>query len=169
MAIKRQSDITNLQDQLNSTRMAFEKYTADSCNNHPNFPNSSAIVDRQPAKISDITPTTNCTDIGDNKKYVAAFTQMPFIVHCDTDYPGSDMLGIWTFTFADCIEACASWNSHHMTTQRCYSVSYDYSNVGAFVHGSGIGNCFFKDNSNIQPRYKNVTSSADAQLGTSSG
>ncbi|KAL8799898.1 MAG: hypothetical protein Q9182_005555 [Xanthomendoza sp. 2 TL-2023] len=119
MAVKRQNDITKLQGQLNSTRAAFEKYLAGSANKHPNSTsNSSAVVDRQPAKVSDVTPTTNCTDIGDKKKIRRCLYPDAFIVHCATDYPGSDMLGIWTFTFADCIEACASWNSHHKTSPR---------------------------------------------------
>ncbi|KAI4229834.1 MAG: hypothetical protein L6R40_008044 [Gallowayella cf. fulva] len=167
ISVKRQNEIHSLRDQLNSTRTAFEKFQTDSANQPTHSNTSSSLPTSQPAKLSDIQPTTNCTDIGDNKKYISSYTQMPFTVHCETDYPGSDMLGIWAFTFADCIEACASWNGHQ-NSPRCYSVSYDYSNVDAFTEENGMGNCFLKDNGNVEPRFRNVTSSADAQLSASS-
>ncbi|KAL8826306.1 MAG: hypothetical protein Q9191_003877 [Dirinaria sp. TL-2023a] len=107
--------------------------------------------------------------MGTGSTYTSAWTGSPFTVHCDTDYPGSDMLGIWVFTFADCIEACASWNFRHDSPQ-CYAVSYDYSNEGAFTEQGGMGNCFLKGSGSIPANVKNVTSSAQASFsGSSSG
>ncbi|KAL8752726.1 MAG: hypothetical protein Q9199_005542 [Rusavskia elegans] len=152
-AIQRQNDIDSLRQQLEDSTDALKRYMKDSAN--------SSNITSLPAKLSDIKPASNCSEIGDKKTYVSAFQKMPFTVHCDTDYPGSDILGIWMFNFADCMEACASWNAFRNSPQ-CYSVSYDISD--AFAEEAGVEYCFFKGNRNIQARRKTVTSSADAQL-----
>lgn len=119
--------------------------------------------------ITSLQPTTNCSAMGTGSTYVSAWTKTPFTVHCNTDYPGSDILGIWMFTFADCIEACASWN-YHQDSPQCYAVSYDYSNEGEFTEQGGMGNCFLKGSGNVVANVKNVTSSAQANFsGHSSG
>jgi len=79
------------------------------------------------------------------------------------DYDGSDMLGVWVFTFADCMEACASWNARHLST-KCYTVSYDISNTGVSVENSGLGNCFLKDSNKIQGRKRSPTSSGSMKF-----
>ncbi|KAL8671953.1 MAG: hypothetical protein Q9168_003579 [Polycauliona sp. 1 TL-2023] len=150
-AVKRQSSIDRLRQQLNDSQEALRSFA--NSDNHTSSPTP------RPAKLSDIEPTSNCSDIGDKSTYVSALTQMPFTVHCETDYTGSDILGVWIFTFADCMEACASWNSHQ-NSPRCYAVSYDVS--GLFAEERGSGNCFLKGARNIPAHSKNVTSSADA-------
>ncbi|KAI4096817.1 MAG: hypothetical protein LQ339_006901 [Xanthoria mediterranea] len=145
--------IESLRQQLKDSADALERYMLDSAN--------SSNVTSLPANLSDIKPTSNCSEIGDEKTYVSAFQKMPFTVHCKTDYPGFDILGVWMFTFADCMEACASWNAFRHSP-RCYSVSYEPSD--AFTEEAGFGNCFFKGERNIQARHKTVTDSADAQL-----
>ena len=145
--------IESLRQQLKDSADALERYMLDSAN--------SSNVSSLPASLSDIKPASNCSEIGDKKTYVSAFQKMPFTVHCETDYPGFDFLGVWMFTFADCMEACASWNAFQHSP-RCYSVSYDPSDT--FTEEAGFGNCFFEGERNIQARHKTVTSSADAQL-----
>lgn len=105
---------------------------------------------------STLVPTSNCTAMGGT--YITAWTHSIFETECETDYRGSDVLGIWAFTFADCMEACASWNGHGITP-RCYTVSYDIRNSGNFTENSGVGNCFFKASDNVQPRGQDTTSS----------
>ena len=145
--------IEKLRQQLKDSADALERYMLDSAN--------SSNITSLPANLSDIKPASNCSEIGDKKTYVSAFQKMPFTVHCETDYPGFDSLGVWMFTFADCMEACASWNAFRHSP-RCYSVSYDPSDT--FTEEAGFGNCFFKGERNIQARHKITTSSADAQL-----
>ena len=70
-------------------------------------------------------------------------------------------MGVWVFTFADCIDACASWNDHQIDPP-CYAVSSDISD--AFTEEGGIGNCFLKGVKGIPPKGKKVTDSAVADL-----
>ncbi|KAI4220782.1 MAG: hypothetical protein LQ349_008002 [Xanthoria aureola] len=135
--------IENLRQQLKDSADALERYMLDS--------NNSSNITSRTANLSDIKPASNCSEIGDNKTYISAFQKMPFTVHCETDYPGFDILGVWMFTFADCMEACASWNAFQHSP-RCYSVSYDPSDT--FTEEAGFGNCFFKGERNIQARHK---------------
>ncbi|KAL8948921.1 MAG: hypothetical protein Q9222_004925 [Ikaeria aurantiellina] len=141
--------------------------TLDNSADNANSPNNTSSVSNATSTsttvITDLAPTDNCTAIGDGKKYVSAWTQQSFTVHCKTDYTGGDILGIWAFTFADCIAACASFNEH-ISDPHCYAVSYDTSNTGDFVEKSGMGNCFLKGSGSVQARAKNVTSSAQAQF-----
>ncbi|KAL8790921.1 MAG: hypothetical protein Q9213_000346 [Squamulea squamosa] len=161
-AVKRQNDISHLREQLRNNTEAYRKYITDSANSsNTNTSNANPVPNHQPAKLSDVKPTDNCTAIGDKEIYVAAFTKMRFTVHCETDYPGSDMLGIWVFTFADCMEACASWNDHK-NTPSCHAVTYNYGDD--FTEESGFGNCFLKDNGDVPARFYNVSSSAQAQF-----
>ncbi|KAL8998624.1 MAG: hypothetical protein Q9169_002375 [Polycauliona sp. 2 TL-2023] len=150
-AIKRQSSIDRLRQQLDASNDAL----ASSNNNHTS-PSTS-----QPTMLSDIKPTSNCSEIGDKETYVTVEKEMPFTVHCGTDYTGGDTLAVWMYTFADCMAACASWNAYEHSPP-CYAVSYDISD--AFSSERGNGNCFFKGRRNIQAYGKNVTSSADAVL-----
>ena len=71
-------------------------------------------------------------------------------------------MGVWVYTFAACMEACASWNDHQIEPP-CYAVSYDTS--GDFTEEGGIGNCFLKRVKGITPKGKKVTDSAVADLG----
>ena len=82
--------------------------------------------------------------------YTSARTGAIFNVHCDTDYPNSDMLGVYVFTFADCMEACSSWNSHNTAqdSQQCHAVAYD-TGPRAYPEYSGAGNCWLKNSGNI--------------------
>ncbi|KAL8918224.1 MAG: hypothetical protein Q9172_005517 [Xanthocarpia lactea] len=160
IALKRQNDYRRIRDlrvQLRNNTEALRKHMIDSAN--PS--NNTSRPDCQPATLSDIKPASNCSEIGNGKTYISASQNTGFTVLCETDYPNSDSLGIWVFTFADCIEACASWNAHR-NSPPCYSISYDFGD--AFTEESGTGNCFFKGVSNIPARPRTATSSADAQL-----
>ena len=92
--------------------------------------------------------------------YTSASSKAPFTIHCNTDYPdlfsGSDMMSVWVFTFADCMEACARFNVQKNTLQ-CYAISYDL-NV-TFTEQSGLGNCWLKKSGNVAAKFSKVTDS----------
>ncbi|CAF9925287.1 MAG: hypothetical protein HETSPECPRED_005796 [Heterodermia speciosa] len=88
--------------------------------------------------------------------YIAAEKQAPFTIHCKTDYPGSDMLGVWVFTFADCMEACATYNVLRKTPP-CYAVTYKFGTSD--TEQGGQGNCWLKESDNVAARSKNTTDS----------
>ncbi|KAL8968690.1 MAG: hypothetical protein Q9183_002343 [Haloplaca sp. 2 TL-2023] len=122
------------------------------------YANSTSSSSNASMLESNAKPTSNCTALGGT--CVSAWTENRFDVQCGLDYTGSDMLGVWVITFAECMEACASWN-YHADNPRCYSVSYDISNQGDFVQNSGLGNCFFKSKTEISGIAKESTDSAD--------
>ncbi|KAL8707389.1 MAG: hypothetical protein Q9220_007581 [cf. Caloplaca sp. 1 TL-2023] len=161
IATKRKHEINDLRRQLDAANQT-QIPAACSLGNSTDIASSSSNSTSTPL-ITDLAPIDNCTAIGDGKKYVSAWTQQSYTVHCHTDYPGGDIMGIWVFTFADCIEACASFNAH-ISDPHCYAVSYDTSNTGSFVEKSGLGNCFLKGSGSVQAHEKNVTSSAQAQF-----
>ncbi|KAL8720403.1 MAG: hypothetical protein Q9225_002723 [Loekoesia sp. 1 TL-2023] len=169
IAVQRKNEIDNLRSSLDKATqsLGYENGTSGSntgsagSNNLSTCTNTSSSDTASVSSITDLQPTTNCTAIGDGNRYVSAWTKATFTVHCATDYPGSDVLGIWTFTFADCIEACASWNKHQNSPQ-CYAVTYDIGD--RFTEERGEGNCFLKESGSITAEEKNVTSSAQANF-----
>ncbi|KAL8762747.1 MAG: hypothetical protein Q9184_001287 [Pyrenodesmia sp. 2 TL-2023] len=98
-------------------------------------------------------------------QYTSALTHASFAIHCETDYPNSDLLGVWMFKFADCIETCASWN-YRRNSPSCIAVSYDIS--GRLTEEGGQGNCFLKGSGDVQAYSKDATSTASANLSGSS-
>ena len=84
-----------------------------------------------------------------------------FDLHCHTDYPGSDMLGVYVFRFTDCIEACASWNSRRDgSSPQCLAVAYD-TGSWSYTEAGGKGNCLSKKFDNITAK---GTKGADAAV-----
>ena len=97
-------------------------------------------------------PTTECKSLP--ALYTEPVSKAQFDVGCETDYAGDDMLGIYVYKFATCIEACADLNKRNTNTP-CSGVSYDVT------MGPLGGNCFLKASGVRQvATTKNTTSSA---------
>lgn len=75
------------------------------------------------------------------------------------------MLGVYVFTFADCMEACASWNAFRaMNTPQCFAIAFGFG-PGAYSQSSGKGNCFLKDSRSIAARADPGGDAAVLQVG----
>ena len=95
-------------------------------------------------------PTSNCLSLGST--YTSAQTGSLLDVHCGTNYPFSDMLGVYVFQFTDCMEACASWNKFRETTSpQCLAIVFD-NEPYANSESSGMGNCWLKNSGNTTAR-----------------
>ena len=103
-----------------------------------------------------IIPSSNCSDMGST--YISAGSKASFTIHCETDFRQGDIMGVWVFTFADCMEACAAYNNKK-NSPPCYAVSYDPEG-DIFTQWSGFGNCFLKGSKDIPALSTNLTSSA---------
>lgn len=74
----------------------------------------------------------------------AAKDDVAFELYCGYDLPtgdGNDLLGVWVYRFADCINACESFNNpaRDHTNATCYGVSYHLDDLN-----EGMGNCWLK-------------------------
>ncbi len=82
------------------------------------------------------TPTFNCIP---SATYTAQITDFVFTSRCGTDYAGQDLLGLYMYSFDDCIEACANWNEQAAgRNASCRAISYDTT------MSLPVGNCFLK-------------------------
>ena len=69
------------------------------------------------------------------------------------------MIGVFVYSFADCIEACASYNKYVADPSlnlTCLGVSYAI----LFPEATGEGNCFLKSSLGDGPLGNNEVSSA---------
>ena len=101
--------------------------------------------------------TDNCHNMG--TRYESQYSNANFTVECGLDYAGNDMMGVYVYTFEDCIESCASYNARIISQSqlKCARVSYDKT----FEHSLKVGNCFWKASGLTQiGSSKSVTSSA---------
>lgn len=74
----------------------------------------------------------------------AAKDDVAFELYCGYDLPtgdGNDLLGVWVYRFADCINACESFNNpaRDHTNATCSGVSYHSDDLN-----EGMGNCWLK-------------------------
>ena len=78
------------------------------------------------ASTSAPSPSSDCSSLGSRYKAQGYANQL-FDISCRTDYPGSDMEGLFVLTFEACIEACASYNQMFQfhTNTTCGGVSFD--------------------------------------------
>lgn len=137
--------------------------TCNSTNNATSSATSATSSAISATSQSNFKPTTNCSDM--NGKYTTAQTRNIFDIHCSTDYTGFDMLGSYVYTFTDCMEACASWNSYRtQSSPQCYAVSY-HTGPGSYPHSSGLGNCFFKDSGSMPALASDMADAAVFQFG----
>lgn len=99
-------------------------------------------------------PATECSSLPSLYTSQITLSKAQFDLSCETDYPGNDMLGIYVYKFATCIDACADLNARTTNTP-CSAVSFDYS------MSPEVGNCFLKASGIRQvATTKNTTSSA---------
>ena len=105
-------------------------------------------------------PTSDCDKI--DKPYVSTIgIHTEFDVFCESDLGGTDWMGVYVYSFEDCIQACASFNFHQTnngTANTCFGVAFawdHYKSAPGFT-----GNCFLKDESGMTPTHKAHTSAA---------
>lgn len=55
---------------------------------------------------STIPTSTALSCPASNGTYYVAESGLQFLIDCDTDYPGGDMLAVKATSFEECIEAC---------------------------------------------------------------
>ena len=119
--------------------------------------NSTSLATNATASI---VPTSDCDKI--DKRYVSTIgIHTEFDVFCESDLDGNDWMGVFVYSFEDCIEACASFNYHQTnngTGNTCFGVAFAFDKhkdpQGLF------GNCFLKDASGMTATHRAYTSAA---------
>ena len=101
--------------------------------------------------------SSDCTNI--KSPYKAANSSNVFFnLHCSTDFPGSDLTGVYAYSFEECMNTCATYNDIRTDEGSqgvpCYGVSFDPTMTIL------AGNCFLKGRNDSNPVAKSVTSSA---------
>ena len=118
LASRHHNTIVSLRSQLAQAMST----TADSVRAANNSRPSSALDDTNlPATVH---PVTNCSRLPSPFASDQEGTQ--FTLYCGTDSPGNALLGIYVYTFQDCINACADYNRDEDggRSQECDSASY---------------------------------------------
>ena len=123
----------------------------------PQSSSSSNTTNTTAPSIHDIKPTSEC------KSLPSPFTSAKgssYNLACGTDLVESeslnapDLVGVYVYTFTDCVNACAIYNDARVTgdhgNSTCYAVSYN------FALGQATGNCWLKSRQNI-PFHSNET------------
>ena len=126
------------------------------------IPNSTTTNCTSPATNSttSILATSDCDKI--NKIYISTIdTHTEFNVFCESDMTTGTYLGVFVYTFEDCIEGCASFNDFQPDrggNLTCHGVSFitDYYRNPENLRG----NCFLKMEGNNPLIYRANASAA---------
>ena len=150
----------DLQSSLNESRLSLSQCT------------SASTISQGDTNTTKPTNTTNeaffssssCSSIGSGLAWMSPYFGTQFTVQCNRDYTGYDILGVFVFTFTDCMGACASWNSYQNESS-CYGVSY-VTNRTDITHSQAVGegNCFLKEADQMQGSDQELIDSALAVL-----
>ena len=113
----------------------------------------------------DIKPTSEC------KSLISPFTSATgsiYTLECGIDlkealyFDFRDLMGVYVYTFKDCINACAIYNNKGATgnhgNSTCYAVSFN------FVLPEDEGNCWLKGHQNIPFQSNETVDSAILEL-----
>ena len=94
--------------------------------------------------VTSFHPTTSCTRLSSPYTASPSGVNAQFNLDCKTDYPNSNLVGIFVYTFEDCIEACASYNLRQTLhpNSTCWAVGYRVDFLYREPGGGGI--CFLK-------------------------
>ncbi|KAM0796575.1 hypothetical protein BDR22DRAFT_866588 [Usnea florida] len=128
-----------------------------SCPASPPSSNTSRVTNTTTPSIHDIKPTSEC------KSLISPFTSATgstYTLACGidlletTDFRFRDLMGVYVYTFTDCVNACAIYNDDSITgnhgNSTCYAVSFN------FALPEDEGNCWLKGHQNI-PFHSNET------------
>ncbi len=76
-----------------------------------------------------------------------------FQVHCNTDFPGYDLMQSYATRFETCLKACASYNNNPYRHEgsNCTGVAYNLTVVNGDASTGIAGNCFLKGNASRVP------------------
>lgn len=123
-----------------------------SCPASPPSSRTSTVTKTTTPSIHDIKPTSEC------KSLISPFTSArgsTYTLECGIDLLETvdfgeqvlDLMGVYVYTFTDCVNACATYNDKRMTgnhgNSTCYSVSYN------FALTAHEGNCWLKGHQQI--------------------
>ena len=129
---------------------------ASSCAGLPSSGTSNTTNSTVPS-IHNIKPTSECKNLSSPFTSARGFT---YNLECGIDlievtvYGGHDLMGVYVYTFTDCVNACAFFNDDTYTSGHgngtCYAVSFN------FALSQNEGNCWLKGHPNI-PLHSNET------------
>ena len=111
--------------------------------------------------IHDIKPTSECKTLSSP---LTSPQNSVFSLECGIDLieSGNDLTGAYVYTFTDCVNACAIYNSQSHAENRgnatCYAVSFN------FALGADEGNCWLKGHEKIPFRSNETVDSAILDL-----
>ena len=115
-------------------------------------PNNSSPIGNTTAS----SPTDDCTKLPST--YISSIdNQTSFHVSCNTSYRNHNILGVFVYSFEDCIEACASFNHFQSSNTTCLGLTFDLRRP----RQGGKGNCYLKDFHGMNPTALNGVSSAE--------
>ena len=128
-----------------------------SCPASPSSSNTSTVINTTTPSIHDIKPTSDC------KSLSSPFTSprgSTYTLECGidltetADFDVKDLMGVYVYTFTDCVNACATYNAHDWTgghgNSTCYALSFN------IALAADEGNCWLKGLQNI-PFHSNET------------
>ena len=129
----------------------------ESCAASPLSSNTSQTTNTTTPSIHNIKPTSECKSLS---SFFTSAKGSTFDLRCGIDlnaigiYDSSDLVGVYVYTFTDCVNACAIFNDRTSTgghgNRTCYAVSFN------FALAADQGNCWLKGYQKI-PFHSNET------------